>query len=87
MSHSARSLTITTSTLTAFLRDARDTTFSGERLTSLNAAQQLLSIEITDCVQAARTEGLTWASIGSALGVSRQAAWERYGNPVLSAAD
>ncbi len=29
-------------------------------------------------VRAARKQGLSWDEIGSALGVSRQAAWERF---------
>lgn len=28
-----------------------------------------------------RQRGVSWAAIGTALGVSRQAAWKRYGHP------
>jgi hypothetical protein len=31
------------------------------------------------CVAEARRQGKSWADIGAALGVSRQAAWERFG--------
>lgn len=31
-------------------------------------------------VAAARTEGLSWSEIGHWLGISKQAAWERYGS-------
>jgi len=43
--------------------------------------QQRNDIEqrIAALVKAAREEGMTWAMIGSALYVSAQAAWERYG--------
>lgn len=36
--------------------------------------------ELTDCVVAAREAGLSWAQIGTALGMSRQAAHERWGH-------
>ena len=32
-------------------------------------------------VKAARKRGLSWDEIGAAYGVSRQAAWERFGKP------
>ena len=32
-------------------------------------------------VEQAREAGLTWTEIGEALGVSRQAAWERFSSP------
>lgn len=35
--------------------------------------------QIQDGVQVARDLGMTWAMVGLALGVSTQAAWERYG--------
>lgn len=34
---------------------------------------------VRDAVAQARTEGASWDAIGRRLGVSRQAAWERYG--------
>ena len=33
---------------------------------------------LADWVQLARDRGLSWTEIGQALGVSRQAAWERF---------
>lgn len=35
--------------------------------------------EVVRRVAAAREMGVSWRSIGSVLGVSKQAAWERYG--------
>lgn len=40
-------------------------------------ATQVISF-LADWVQLARDRGLSWAEIGQALGVSRQAAWERF---------
>lgn len=37
-----------------------------------------LDSTLAEAVRLARKQGVTWAEIGSALGVSRQAAWERY---------
>ena len=39
-----------------------------------NAAEELRS-----SVEVAREAGCSWAAIGKVLGVSRQAAWERFG--------
>lgn len=41
------------------------------------AAERLLALEI----ELARSYGVTWDEIGAALGVSRQAAWERFASP------
>lgn len=45
------------------------------RVGKLAAAQDALK----QAVRHARSDGHTWQEIGEALGVSRQAAWERYG--------
>ncbi len=37
--------------------------------------------EVDDAVAAARRNGRNWSQIGLALGISRQAARERYGHP------
>lgn len=37
--------------------------------------------EVADAVTAARAEGCSWASIAAMLGVSKQTAQTRYGNP------
>jgi hypothetical protein len=41
------------------------------------AAERLLAME----VELARTFGVTWDEVGAALGVSRQAAWDRFARP------
>lgn len=38
--------------------------------------------EVDEAVAAARTNGRSWAEIGLVLGISRQAARERYGQPM-----
>lgn len=45
------------------------------------AHQQLQRDEakVVSLVAAAREHGVPWSSIGDVLGVSKQAAWERYG--------
>lgn len=43
-----------------------------------DAAEQ----RVRDAVDAARANGRSWARIGIALGVSKQAAHERYGRPI-----
>jgi hypothetical protein len=40
------------------------------------AAERLLALEI----ELARSHGVTWQEVASALGVSRQAAWDRFAN-------
>jgi ClpX C4-type zinc finger len=42
------------------------------------AAGQLASSALAEWVGKARSQGVTWARIGSALGMTRQAAWERF---------
>jgi hypothetical protein len=37
---------------------------------------------LVEWVQLARSRGLSWAEIGKALGVSRQAAWERFSRAI-----
>lgn len=52
------------------------------RLDSLRLAFERRGAEerkVNDLVVAARTEGISWQMIGEALGMSKQAAWERYG--------
>jgi ClpX C4-type zinc finger len=42
--------------------------------TSLDAVRSVLQAQI----DALRTRGVSWSQIGDALGISRQAAWERF---------
>lgn len=42
------------------------------------AEVRVLTLEIDDGVARCRRRGASWADIGQALGISRQAAWERY---------
>lgn len=46
-----------------------------ERAADLDRARR----DLQAAVDAARDHGLSWAAVGHALGVSRQAAWERFG--------
>lgn len=43
------------------------------------ARRNALEREIAVCVSAARAAGVPWSQIGEALGVSKQAAQQRYG--------
>jgi hypothetical protein len=47
-------------------------------LTGLAAAAQEVDNKLTELVRFCRTEGKTWTMIGEALGMSKQAAWERF---------
>jgi hypothetical protein len=52
------------------------------RLDALRLAFERRSAEdrkVADLVAASREAGISWQMIGDALGISRQAAWERYG--------
>lgn len=44
----------------------------------ISHASSSLSERLRDAVSSARAVGLSWDLIGGALGVSRQAAWERF---------
>ena len=37
--------------------------------------------DLRDAVNAARADGVTWPGIGETLGITKQAAYERFGNP------
>jgi len=45
---------------------------------NLRAKELECQYQIRELVATARAEGMTWASIGDAVGTSTQAAWERY---------
>lgn len=55
--------------------DARD---PAKALGDLRLVRGLLDEKEQEVVAAARTGGLAWSRIAAALGVSRQAAWERW---------
>ena len=64
------------------------TTTSGDPLAALRAARELkeaLADHEVALARAALAEGETWESIGAALGVSRQAAWERLRRGIAAA--
>lgn len=44
----------------------------------LTNALQSVESKLSESVREARRQRFTWAEIGDALGVSRQAAWERF---------
>ena len=48
-------------------------------LQSQNAAFERLDISMQATVDVLRQRAVSWAAIGEALGVSRQAAWKRFG--------
>jgi hypothetical protein len=53
----------------------------GELLTSLGRVQAVVSqadAAVHDHVDVLRSRGISWTRIGAALGVSKQAAWERF---------
>jgi len=56
-----------------------------DRLRALKAADQEVANWLSDAVGEARRAGRSWAEIGDALGVSRQAAWQLYNSGLRSA--
>ncbi|GAB3993397.1 ClpX C4-type zinc finger protein [Nocardioides marmoraquaticus] len=57
--------------------DADDTALLGN-LTLIAANAEQSHLFLVEWVDLLRTRGVSWAAIGAALGVSRQAAWERF---------
>lgn len=49
-------------------------------VTEADGRLKLATGELEAAVQRARDEGATWAQVGEALGVTRQAAWQRFGS-------
>lgn len=47
-------------------------------ITGITEGIRSLDSTLAEAVRLARQQGVTWAEIGTALGVSRQAAWERF---------
>lgn len=60
--------------------DARDATHM-RRIAAAAKTRDDADTELVDAVTAARAAGDTWAMIGAALGISRQAAYQRFGKP------
>jgi hypothetical protein len=61
--------------------------FGGPLLTALvdaRKARERADVMVAEAVQAARAGGANWAAIGAALGVTRQAARQRYADEVDS---
>lgn len=57
----------------------------GDEIAMIRAADELLvrsQERLSELVANARSQGVSWQSIGEALGVSRQAAFKRFSNPV-----
>lgn len=48
------------------------------RLPDIAEAREMVEEHLRRWVSAARLRGISWASIGDALGMSRQSAWERF---------
>lgn len=53
-----------------------------EDLAELVDVGRALDEAVTEAVAGQRANGFSWSQIGAALGISRQAAWVRYGAPV-----
>ncbi|GAA2760713.1 helix-turn-helix domain-containing protein [Actinopolymorpha rutila] len=47
-------------------------------ITGITEGTKSLDGSLAEAVREARKQGITWAQIGQALGVSRQSAWERF---------
>lgn len=56
-----------------------DDVFDVERIEAINASAVLLAGLLPDLVRLARSNWVSWVSIGAALGTTRQLAHERYG--------
>jgi len=65
----------------AVIRDAEDPVYLRRVGQALNAVATA-EIELADAVAAARASGRSWGIIGLVLGISRQAARERFGEPL-----
>ena len=64
--------------------DSRWTVHHGPELQAIfraSDAADTATADLAAAVQTARDAGHSWSTIGLALGVSRQAAWERFGTP------
>jgi hypothetical protein len=64
--------------LTRGIEDDRHPT-TDDLLQVLRMVEETSASALRDVVFVARKEGMSWDQIGKRLGVSRQAAWERYG--------
>ncbi len=49
-----------------------------QRMVALHRSRQQVDREAAAAVRALRDRGVTWIRIGTALGMSKQSAWERY---------
>jgi hypothetical protein len=58
--------------------DARDAS-NIRRIIAANEALRAAQVELNEAVMAARLAGDTWDAIGTALGTSRQGAYQRFG--------
>jgi len=47
-------------------------------ISGITQGMAMIERELRDAVARARAQGVSWEQIGKALGVSRQAAWERF---------
>ena len=56
-------------------------------LRTLRNRERALSESKRDLILQARSQGCSWAEVGAALGVSRQAAWELYNAEITALSD
>lgn len=76
------SLLATYAGVTACLEDAREAVVSGHavlELACIASAEAMLEGVKCAAVRAARADGASWAEVGRALGITKQAAQQRYG--------
>lgn len=70
---------MSTSPMFDLLDDALDTRPTGDLLDTLATYKAQVQDAMREAVERARGEGMTWEQIGHSLGVTKQAAQQRYG--------
>jgi ATP-dependent protease Clp ATPase subunit len=68
--------------LNSLLPDNAPTEALLKTLTGYNGAFERIDAAMQDVADVLREREVSWATIGQALSVSRQAAWKRFGSPV-----
>ncbi len=71
----------TTQEVPSLLPDNAPTEALLQTLAGYNGAFERIGAAMQDVADILRERGVSWATIGQALAVSRQAAWKRFGSP------